>query len=116
MGRYFVKRVLGTIPLLLVISFLIFMFIHLIPGDPVRNMAGREATTEELENLRESMGFNKPLYQQYFSYLNDLFHGDLGISYKTKLPVSEMMIGRLKPTLKLTFFAMLWSTIVGIVM
>ncbi|HNY93137.1 MAG TPA: ABC transporter permease subunit [Flexilinea sp.] len=114
MGRYFVKRVLGTIPLLLVISFLIFMFIHLIPGDPVRNMAGREATTEELENLRESMGFNKPLYQQYFSYLNDLFHGDLGISYKTKLPVSEMMIGRLKPTLKLTFFAMLWSTIVGI--
>ena len=114
MGRYFVKRVLGTIPLLLVISFLIFMFIHLIPGDPVRNMAGREATTEELENLRESMGFNKPLYQQYFSYLNDLVHGDLGISYKTKLPVSEMMIGRLKPTLKLTFFATLWSTIVGI--
>ena len=91
MGRYFVKRVLGTIPLLLVISFLIFMFIHLIPGDPVRNMAGREATTEELENLRESMGFNKPLYQQYFSYLNDLVHGDLGISYKTKLTVSEMI-------------------------
>ncbi len=114
MSNYFVRRVLETIPLLLVISFLIFMFIHLIPGDPVRNIAGVEATPAELDAIRESMGLNRPLHQQYFSYLNNLLHGDWGTSYKSRMPVSEMFVGRLGTTMKLTFFAILWSMIAGV--
>ena len=75
MGRYFVKRVLSTIPLLLVISILIFAFIHLIPGDPVRKMLPKEATQEEYEQLKEELGFNDPLPIQYINYMKDLFRG-----------------------------------------
>lgn len=114
MGRYFIKRILGTIPMMLIISIFIFAFIHLIPGDPARHIAGPEATEAEVEVIREKLGFNRPLPVQYIMYMKDLLRGDLGTSYKTGLPVSEMLIGRLKPTLKLTIFAMLWASVLGI--
>ncbi|MFV0351574.1 MAG: ABC transporter permease [Oscillospiraceae bacterium] len=114
MARYFVKRVLGTIPLMLIISILVFMFIHMIPGDPARQMAGKEATTQEVEELRTQLGLNDPLPQQYLHYMKDLFQGDLGWSYKTGLPASEMLLQRMQPTLMLTLWAILWSSIVGI--
>lgn len=114
MGRYFIKRILGTIPMMIVISIFIFAFIHLIPGDPARHIAGHEATETEVEAIRQKLGFDKPLPMQYLKYMEDLLNGDMGISYKTGLPVSEMLIGRLKPTLKLTIFAMLWASLLGI--
>lgn len=114
MNHYFIKRVLGTIPMMLIVSVLIFMFIHMIPGDPVRALAGKEATSEDIEILREELGFNKPLPVQYIDYMGDLLKGDFGTSLKTGLPVSEMILGRLKPTLSLTFFAMIWAVLMGI--
>lgn len=114
MGRYFVKRVLGTIPMMFVVSILIFLFLHMIPGDPARQMAGKEATEQELVQIRQELGLNDPLPNQYINYMDDLFHGDLGTSYKTGLPVSEMLLGRLKPTIQLMFSAMIWSVLLGI--
>ena len=114
MSRYFVKRVLGTIPMMLVISILIFLFLHMIPGDPARQMAGKEATEEDLVKIRQELGLNDPLITQYKNYMEGLFHGDLGVSYKTGLPVSEMLLGRLKPTIELMLTAMVWSVLLGI--
>ncbi len=114
MLRYFVKRLLGTIPLVIIISILVFLFIHMIPGDPVRMMLDKEATQEDYLALTESMGLNEPLPVQYIHYMGRLFQGDLGTSYKTGLPVSEMIGSRLSATVSLTAFAILWSSIVGI--
>lgn len=115
MGNYIVKRILGTIPLMFVISILVFMFIHVIPGDPVRMMAGKDVTEQQLAVIRNDMGFNKPLLVQYVDYMDKLFHGDMGMSYRTGLPVSKIMLSDLKPTLILTLFAILWSTVIGII-
>ena len=82
MGRYLGKRLISTIPLLLVISFVVFMFIHMIPGDPARLVAGQDATTEDVAVVREQLGLDEPLLVQYGKYMKGLFTGDLGNSIK----------------------------------
>lgn len=116
MGRYFVKRVLGTIPLMFVISFIIFMFIHMIPGDPARLMAGKDATLEEINATRQSLGLDKPLLNQYGDYLGRLMHGDLGTSSTTGQSVAQMLSPRFKPTFTLAGVALLWSLFVGVLL
>ena len=74
MGKYFCKRVASAIPLLLVISFVIFMFIHMIPGDPARMIAGQDATKEDVEVVREQLGLNDPLLVQYGKYMKGSFY------------------------------------------
>ena len=114
MGKYFCKRVASAIPLLLVISFVIFMFIHMIPGDPARMIAGQDATKEDVEVVREQLGLNDPLLVQYGKYMKGLFTGDLGDSIKNGKTVVETIAPRLKPTIMLTVSAMIWATIIGI--
>ena len=75
MNRYFVRRLLATIPLMFIISIFVFMFIHLIPGDPAKTLAGVEASVEEVEAIREEFGLNKPILVQYVDYMKNLFHG-----------------------------------------
>ena len=69
MGRYLGKRLASTIPLLLVISFVVFMFIHMIPGDPARLVAGQDATKEDVAVVREQLGLDEPLLVQYGKYM-----------------------------------------------
>lgn len=114
MLKYSVKRILGMIPLLFVISLIAFMFVHLIPGDPARLIAGTDATIEEIENIREKYGLDQPLYQQYFDYMANLFQGDLGQSIVTGRPVLDMLVERFGPTLSLTFASMAWALIFGL--
>ena len=115
MGRYFIRRLLQTIPLMLIISIFVFMFIHLIPGDPVRKIAGLDATKEEVDALREQLGLNGSIVEQYFTYMNRLFHGDLGISFKSNIPTAELVGQRMVNTLKLALVGMIWAPILGIV-
>ena len=68
MGRYFVRRILETIPLMLIISIFVFMFIHLLPGDPAKTLAGVEATVEEVEAIREEWGLNDPFFSDCFYF------------------------------------------------
>ena len=103
MGRYLGKRLISTIPLLLVISFVVFMFIHMIPGDPARLVAGQDATKEDVAVVREQLGLDEPL-----------FTGDLGNSIKNGKTVAETIAPRLKPTIMLTFSSMIWAAIIGI--
>ncbi len=114
MGRYALQRLLGVIPLLFVVSVLVFMFIHLIPGDPARLVAGKEATLEEINGIRTQLGLDLPLWQQYFHYMGKLLHGDLGSSLRSGLPVSDMLMSRLMPTLILTFLSLGWALIIGL--
>ncbi len=114
MGRYVIKRLLSAIPLLFAISFLVFMFIHLIPGDPARLVAGIDATKEEVNTIRVQLGLDKPLLVQYLDYMKGLFTLDLGNSVKNNMTVAQMILPRFKPTILLTVLAMLWATILGI--
>lgn len=114
MGRYLGKRLISTIPLLLVISFVVFMFIHMIPGDPARLVAGQDATKEDVAVVREQLGLDEPLLVQYGKYMKGLFTGDLGSSIKNGKTVAETIAPRLKPTIMLTFSSMIWAAIIGI--
>lgn len=114
MGRYLIKRLLETIPLLIVVSFVVFLFIRLIPGDPARLVAGVDATIEEVELLREYMGLNKPILIQYVDYIKGILTGDLGTSLKTGDAVANMLLPRYKPTILLAFSSMGWALVIGL--
>lgn len=114
MGRYFVKRILETIPLMLIISIFVFMFIHLLPGDPAKQLAGVEATVEEVEAIREEFGLNKPLLVQYFDYMKGLLTGHMGRSLKSNLDVGQLIWDRFQFTIKLVFAGVLWAPALGI--
>lgn len=115
MTRYIIKRILGLIPLLLAVSFLIFIFIHLIPGDPARLMAGKDATNADVEAVRVSLGLDKPIIEQYVVYMKDLFQGNLGYSLRSNVPVSKLFGERFLPSLQLSLLSIGWATLFGIV-
>ncbi|MGG0664941.1 ABC transporter permease subunit [Viridibacillus arvi] len=114
MLRYIIKRVLEILPIIFVVSILSFLFIHFIPGDPARLVAGKDATLQDVQNVREELGLNGPIWKQYISYMGNLLQGNLGTSLKTGLPVSDMFSSRFMPSIYLTFFAMIWATIIGL--
>lgn len=114
MGRYFVRRILETIPLMLIISIFVFMFIHLLPGDPAKTLAGVEATVEEVEAIREEWGLNDPLIIQYGNYMKDLLRGDMGRSLKSSTPVTELILSRFQYTIQLVLAGVLWAPALGI--
>ena len=114
MGRYVARRLLETIPLMIIISIVAFMFIHLIPGDPAKTLAGVEAPLEEVEAIREELGLNDPLIIQYFNWVKDALRGDLGRSFKSDLPVTELIWSRFQFTIQLVFAGLVWAPFVGI--
>lgn len=114
LGRYALQRLLGVIPLLFIVSVLVFLFIHLIPGDPARLIAGKDATLEEIRGIQEQLGLNLPLWKQYINYMGDLLSGNLGNSIRSGIPVTDMLESRVMPTLWLTFLSMAWALIIGL--
>lgn len=114
MLRYAIRRIVSAIPLLIVISFLIFMFIHLIPGDPARMVAGKDATEADVQVVREQLGLDEPLLVQYGKYMKGLVTGDLGSSIKNGQTVAQAIIPRFRPTIMLTICSMMWASIIGV--
>ncbi|RAX10396.1 dipeptide ABC transporter permease DppB [Photorhabdus bodei] len=112
----FILRRLGlVIPTFIGITLLTFAFVHMIPGDPVTIMAGeRGISAERYAQLMAEMGLDKPLWQQYFHYVSNVLHGDLGISMKSRISVWEEFVPRFKATLELGICAMLFAIAVGI--
>lgn len=115
MLKFLVKRIIGIIPILFVVSILVFLFVHLIPGDPARLVAGPDATIEEIELIRNELGLDQPIHQQYISFIKGIFQLDLGTSMKTKRPVFDEIADRFMPTFWLTFWSMVWACIVGLI-
>lgn len=111
---YIVKRFLTIVPVLFGISVLVFGFVHLIPGDPALAMLGERATPESVARVRETLGLDKPLYEQYLIYLEKVVHGDLGTSILRGDPVSRDILRRFPATVELTVAAMLIALLVGL--
>jgi len=112
----FILRRLGlVIPTFIGITLLTFAFVHMIPGDPVLIMAGeRGISPERHAELLAQLGLDKPLWQQYTSYIYNVLHGDLGLSMKSRVPVWDEFVPRFKATLELGVCAMIFAVIVGI--
>ncbi len=111
---YIARRLAAMVPLLLVVSVVVFLFLHMIPGDPARVVAGPEATEQDVENTRIVLGLDRPLYEQYWRFITHAAQGDLGKSYRTSEPVVSMLADRIGPTLKLSFASMIWAIFAGI--
>jgi glutathione transport system permease protein len=113
MLQYIAKRLLGLIPTLLLVGALAFLFVHLLPGDPARLAAGPDATPETVTLVRQDLGLDKPLAQQFLRFVSGIVHGDFGRSLSTKRPVSVEISERFMPTFWLTVAAMSWSVVFG---
>lgn len=115
MFQFILKRLGMIIPTFLGITILTFVFVHLIPGDPVLIFAGeRGVSPERHAELMAQLGLNKPLYQQYFDYLIGIFKGDLGVSFKSHVPVWDEFVPRFKATFELGISAMLFAVVFGV--
>lgn len=113
---YIIKRLLLTIPVLLGIATITFILIYVIPGDPTSGIVGERVSPQTLNQIRAEMGLDKPFHIQYLSYLNRLIHGNLGRSFSTKQPVSEVIIEKFPNTLRLTIAAMFIAILFGVSM
>ncbi len=107
MLRYVLDRVKSSVVVLLVVSIITFAVLMIIPGDPAQLILGTEATTEMVEELHAAMGLDRPLYQQYLGWLNDLLHLDMGTSYVYGESVKSLITGSLPVTLSISVFAMI---------
>ena len=114
MHRYIIKRLLMLIPVLLGVAFIIFAIMNVAEGDPVYQVAGPDATEEQLDALREEMGLNGSLIERYFRYILNLLRGDLGTSYVSKMDVMQLYMQRLPNTLKLASLAMFVAVIISV--
>ena len=131
MSAYIIRRVLGLIPVLFGVTFLIFVITRLIPGDPAIALLGERASADALQRLREDMGLTKPLWMnwadfrstgnlgalfdsQYFVYMGDMIRFDLGRSIFSRIPVSESLLVRFPATFELTLTAMLFALTIGV--
>lgn len=120
MISYILRRCLTLIPMLLIISFLIYGGLELMPGDPISFIAGPEAmantSPEKLEELRESLGLNDPFLIRYFRWLFGLLQGDFGYSLTSGIPIQQIVFDRLPATLELSFAAILISLLFGCIL
>ncbi|MDR1650212.1 MAG: ABC transporter permease [Synergistaceae bacterium] len=107
MGRYLLRRIVSLAPTLVIVSLLIFTLIHLIPGDPARVMLGDRATEQDVERLREELGFDRPLYIQYINWVKGIFRGDFGRSVFIRESMVDIIGSHMAPTIVLTFYALL---------
>ena len=114
MLRYILKRFLLVIPVLLGATLLVYTIMEFTPGDPARLILGDEASDEEVMELREEMGLNDPFAVRYVRFVADMLHGDLGISYRNNLEVSEQILQRLKNTMILAGAAVFIAVVIGI--
>ena len=111
---YFLRRLVATLPVMAVVAVVVFMLIHLSPGDPAALIAGDLATEEDILKLREMLGLNQPLWQQFLGWLGRLATGDLGTSIFTNVPVSELLAQRLEPTLSIAALTMALTLVLAV--
>ncbi len=114
MLTYLLKRLASTIPVLVAVSIFVFGFVHALPGDPARLVAGPDAGPQDIAAVRAEMGLDLPLWEQYGLWLNNAVHLRFGKSIRTQEPVSTVVAQRFMPTLWLTLVSLAWSMTAGI--
>jgi len=114
MLQYLFRRMLGVIPVLLIVMTLAFSVIRLIPGDPVRNIVGGQPVSQQvMENLRAYFNLDEPVHKQYIGFMTKAFRGDFGISYRNRQPVTKVFLQQLPATLQLAAGGILVGLVVG---
>jgi len=113
MLNYFLKRLMGLIPTLLIVAVLVFLFVHMLPGDPARLAAGQDADEQTVALVRQELGLDKPLPQQFANFFTHMLQGDFGTSIRTRRPVSAEIGERFGPTVLLTITSMAWAVVFG---
>ena len=111
---FIIRRVLMTIPVMLTVAVVVFLLLHLSPGDPAAIIAGDHATSEDIERIRQSLGFDRPLVAQFGSWIVQLLHGDLGVSVFNKVPVWTLIGQRVEPTLALAGTTMAFAILIAL--
>jgi len=111
---YLLRRVLAAIPVMGVVALIVFLLLRLTPGDPAAILAGDNATPAQLERIRTSLGLNEPLYIQFFTWINKLLHGDLGVSLISNVPVLKMISQRIEPSISLAVATIILSVVVAV--
>ena len=114
MLRFVAARLLGTLPVVLILSIGVFLMLHLTPGDPVQIMLGQDADPQSIAALRAELGLDQPLPIQYVRWAANALHGDLGRSIRTNQPVTEAIVSRLPVTIELSLIALVISLAIGL--
>ncbi|MEB2301094.1 ABC transporter permease [Lysinibacillus xylanilyticus] len=114
MLNFILKRILSLIPVLFVVSVVVFLLVHITPGDPASVMLGPEASPQEVAKLQEELGLNRPILEQYVTWVGDIFKGDLGTSLFMKQPVLTAFLEHLGPTFSLAIMAQLFAIVLAI--
>jgi peptide/nickel transport system permease protein len=111
---YVIRRLLATVPVMAVVAVVVFMLIHLSPGDPAALIAGDLATGEDIAKLRIALGLDQPLWRQFSIWLGKLASGDLGISIFTQVPVTSLLAQRLEPTISIAVLTMAITMVLSV--
>jgi ABC-type dipeptide/oligopeptide/nickel transport system permease component len=114
LSRYFLTRILYTLPVLWLVVSLVFLLIHLVPGDPILQMLGEGVPAADLQAARHAYGLDLPLSQQYLNYWKGVLHGNLGLSLRYNQSVSKLLAQRYPYTLQLTLAALLVAILLSI--
>lgn len=114
MPRYILRRLIATIPILLMLTFLVFGMLYVAPGDPAALIAGDTATPADIEAIRERMGLHRPFLEQFFAWVGGILQGDIGTSVYSGPPVAEMISQRALPTASLMGMTILISVVVSV--
>ena len=114
MARFFIRRLWAVLPVLLVVSLLVFFMLRLAPGDPAAVIAGNNATSEDIAQIRERMGLDQPIPWQYARWLSQVVQGDLGYSYYLSKPVTALVAQRLEPTVSLALGTVLLAVCIAV--
>lgn len=114
MFRFALRRLLLTIPILIGLSIVVFVFIRSLPGGPAIALLGERATEQSLEQIEKTLGLDQPLHIQYLRYMNNVIHGDLGNSIVTRQPVADEIARQFPATVELGLAAMLFAIVVGV--
>ena len=111
---YLLRRVLAAIPVMGVVALFVFLLLRLTPGDPAAILAGDNATPEQLERIRVSLGLNQPIYIQFFTWIDKLLHGDLGVSLISNVPVLKMIGQRIEPSISIALSTIILSILIAV--
>jgi len=111
---YLVRRVLAAVPVMGVVALFVFLLLRITPGDPAAILAGDNATPQQLERIRTSLGLNEPLYVQFFTWINKLLHGDLGVSLISNVPVLKMIGQRVEPSISIAIATIILAVVIAV--
>jgi peptide/nickel transport system permease protein len=111
---YIIKRIFATIPVMVVVALFVFLLLRLSPGDPAAVIAGDYASPADIERIRAQLGLNDPIVIQFIRWCGQLLQGDLGISIFSNLPVTQLIVQRLEPTLALATVTLILTIVIAV--